>query len=378
MRALAALLSASFLLVMPDFSSPAAARITMTAWGETPGHQKVDLYTLTNANGMKVRLSTYGAVIQSLEVPDRNGKMADIVRGFDSLAGYLVPGNSHIGAVIGRYADDIKGAQFTLEGITYHLNANTEAGNTIHGGVVGFDKKVWQATARDGTAPKLTLRYTSPDGEENFPGTLSVTVTYTLEPDNALRLDYRATTDKPTVLNLTNHAYFNLRGHDQGDILDHRLTMMSDTVNLADENRLVTGATEPVKGTAFDFTRPMTIGQHINDSDMQITSGPGYDQSFILRGKLGTLRMVARVEEPQSGRVMEVLTTQPAIQLYTANGTKPLMGGKGGATYFQHGAFCLETEHYPDAPNHPDFPATELKPGAIFHEMTVFRFPKSK
>ena len=376
MRALIALLSASFLLVLPGFCSPVAAHITRTAWGETPDHQKVDLYTLTNANGVKVSLSTYGAVIQSLEVPGRNGQIADIVRGFDSLAGYLVPGNSHIGAVIGRYADDIKGAQFTLEGVTYHLNPNTTAGNTIHGGVVGFDKKVWQATARDGAAPKLTLRYTSPDGEEHFPGTLSVTVTYTLEPDNALRLDYHATTDKSTVLNLTNHAYFNLKGHDQGDVLDHHLTMMSDTVNLADENRLVTGATEPVKGTAFDFTSPMTIGQHINDTDMQITSGPGYDQSFILRGKPGTLRLVARVEEPQSGRMMEVLTTQPAIQLYTANGANPLKGGKGGATYLQHGAFCLETEHYPDAPNHPDFPATELKPGQIFHEVTVFNFPK--
>lgn len=378
MTAIAAVLSASFLLVMSGLCSPAVAAITKAAWGETPDHQKVDLYTLKNANGMMVSLSTYGAVIQSLEVPDRNGKMADIVRGFDSLAGYLVPGNSHIGAVIGRYADDIKGAQFSLAGVTYHLNPNTDAGNTIHGGRIGFDKKVWHATARDGAAPSLTLRYTSPDGEEHFPGTLRVTVTYTLEPDNSLRLDYRATTDKPTVLNLTNHSYFNLKGHDQGDVLDHRLTMMSDTVNLADENRLVTGATEPVKGTAFDFTSPMTIGQHIDDSDMQIASGPGYDQNFILRGKPGTFRLVARLEEPKYGRVMEVLTTQPGIQLYTANGAKPVTGGKGGATYFQHGAVCLETEHYPDAPNHPDFPSTELMPGQIFHEVTVFRFPKPK
>src|SRR5690242_14927677 len=241
-----ALLVASLLLVIP-ISSPAKAGITKTGWGETPDHQKVDLYTLTNAHGMMVRLSTYGAVIQSLEVPDRNGKRADIVRGFDSLAGYLVPGNSHIGAVIGRYADDIAKAQFTLEGVTYHLNPNTAASNTIHGGVAGFDKKVWQATAHDGAEPSLTLRYTSPDGEEHFPGTLNVSVTYTLSADNALRLEYRATTDKPTVLNLTNHAYFNLKGHDQGDVLDHRLTMLSDTVNLADENRLVTGASEPVK-----------------------------------------------------------------------------------------------------------------------------------
>jgi aldose 1-epimerase len=378
MRKIVALLIALLGLVIPLSGSPASADVNRTGWGETPDRKKVDLYTLTNVNGMTVRLSTYGAVIQSLEIPDRRGKMADIVRGFDSLGGYLIPANSHIGAVIGRYADDIKGAQFTLEGISYHLNPNTAAGNTIHGGVAGFDKRVWQATAHDGPAPSLALHYISPDGEEHFPGRLDVTVTYTLQADNVLRLDYRATTDKPTVLNLTNHAYFNLKGHDQGDVLDHRLTMMSDVVNLADENRLVTGATEPVKGTAFDFTRPMPIGRHINDTDMQIASGPGYDQNFILRGRPGRLRLVARVEEPQSGRVMEVLTTQPSIQFYTANGAKPLPGGKGGATYFQHGAYCLETEHYPDAPNHPGFPTTELKPGTTFHEVTLFRFPKPK
>ena len=365
-------------LLLAALASPAQAGITKVAWGETPDRQKVDLYTLTNANGMTVKLSTYGAVIQSLEIPGRDGQMADIVRGFDSLAGYLIPANSHIGAVIGRYADDIKAAQFTLEGVTYHLNPNTSAGNTIHGGLAGFDKKVWQATAHDGAAPSLTLRYTSPDGEEHFPGTLKVTVTYTLQADNALRLDYRATTDKTTVLNLTNHAYFNLKGHDRGDVLDHLLTVMSDSVNLADENRLVTGATEPVKDTAFDFTKPMRIGEHIHDSDMQIASGPGYDQNFILRGKAGQLRLVARMEEPVSGRVMEVLTTQPSMQLYTANGEKPVTGGKGGATYFQHGAYCLETQHYADAPNHPEFPSTVLKPGESFHQVTVFRFPKPK
>ena len=365
-------------LLLAALASPAQAGITKVAWGETPDRQKVDLYTLTNANGMTVKLSTYGAVIQSLEIPGRDGQMADIVRGFDSLAGYLIPANSHIGAVIGRYADDIKAAQFTLEGVTYHLNPNTSAGNTIHGGLAGFDKKVWQATAHDGAAPSLTLRYTSPDGEEHFPGTLKVTVTYTLQADNALRLDYRATTDKTTVLNLTNHAYFNLKGHDRGDVLDHLLIVMSDSVNLADENRLVTGATEPVKDTAFDFTKPMRIGEHIHDSDMQIASGPGYDQNFILRGKAGQLRLVARMEEPVSGRVMEVLTTQPSMQLYTANGEKPVTGGKGGATYFQHGAYCLETQHYADAPNHPEFPSTVLKPGESFHQVTVFRFPKPK
>jgi aldose 1-epimerase len=328
---------------------------------------------------MSVSLSTHGAVIQSLRVPDRNGAMADIVRGFDSLAGYLVPANSHIGAVIGRYADEIKGAKFTLAGVAYHLNANTPGGNTLHGGLAGFDKKVWQAVAHDGASPSLTLRYTSPDGEEHFPGTLRVTVTYTLEADNALRLDYRATTDKPTVLNLTNHSYFNLKGQAQGDISDTLLTVNSDTVNLADRDHLVTGASEPVKGTAFDFTHPTPIGLHIHDTgDPQMTSGPGYDQNFILRGKPGTLRLAARVEEPHSGRVMEVFTTQQTMQLYTANNAAPLKGGKGGATYVQHGAYCLETQHYADAPNHPEFPSTELKPGGTFHEVTVFRFPRPR
>jgi aldose 1-epimerase len=358
---------------------PAQARVEKKAWGETPDHRKVDLYTLTNANGMSVSLSTHGAVIQSLRVPDRNGAMADIVRGFDSLAGYLVPANSHIGAVIGRYADEIKGAKFTLAGVAYHLNANTPGGNTLHGGLAGFDKKVWQAVAHDGASPSLTLRYTSPDGEEHFPGTLRVTVTYTLEADNALRLDYRATTDKPTVLNLTNHSYFNLKGQAQGDISDTLLTVNSDTVNLADRDHLVTGASEPVKGTAFDFTHPTPIGLHIHDTgDPQMTSGPGYDQNFILRGKPGTLRLAARVEEPHSGRVMEVFTTQQTMQLYTANNAAPLKGGKGGATYVQHGAYCLETQHYADAPNHPEFPSTELKPGGTFHEVTVFRFPRPR
>jgi aldose 1-epimerase len=370
MKRLAALVGASLLLAMP-----VQAKIIKTAWGETPDHQKVDLYTLTNANGMTVKLSTYGAVIQSLEVPDRQGKMADIVRGFDSVAGYLVPGNSHIGAVIGRYANRIKGAQFTLEGVTYHLTPNSAGGNTIHGGLIGFDKKVWQAAPHDGASPSLTLSYTSPDGEEHFPGTLKVTVTYTLEADNGLRLDYRASTDKPTVLNLTNHAYFNLKGHDQGNVLDHRMQIMSDTITLSDENRLATGQTEPVAGTAFDFRKPMALGRHINDTDMQIASGRGYDQNFIVRGKPGSLRLAARVTEPQSGRIMEVLTTQPGIQLYTANAAKPL-AGKEGATYIQHGAFCLETQHYADAPNHPNFPSTELKPGETFHEVTLFRFPK--
>jgi len=372
-RRTAALLGASLLLVLP-----VEAKIEKAAFGETPEHEKVDLYTLTNASGMMVKLSTYGAVIQSLAVPDRAGKLADIVRGFDSLDGYLAPGGSHIGAVIGRYANRIKGAQFVLEGTTYRLIANNGP-NTIHGGPLGFDKRVWMAQPKDGASPSLTLSYLSDDGEQNYPGTLKVTVTYTLQADNALRIDYRATTDKPTVVNLTNHAYFNLKGHDQGDVLEHRLQIMADSIAASDADHIPTGELTPVKGTIFDFTEPAPIGKNIEAPDSRIASGTnnagGYDHTFVIRGEPGTLRLAARIEEPSSGRVMEVLTTQPGAQLYTANALRPLTG-KGGSQYTAHGAFCFETEHHPDSPNHPNFPSTELKPGETFHETTVFRFPK--
>jgi aldose 1-epimerase len=371
-RRTAALLGASLLLVLP-----VEAKIEKAAFGETPEHEKVDLYTLTNASGMMVKLSTYGAVIQSLAVPDRGGKLADIVRGFDSLDGYLAPGGSHIGAVIGRYANRIKGAQFVLEGTTYRLIANNGP-NTLHGGPLGFDKQVWTAQPKDGSSPSLTLSYLSHDGEQNYPGTLTVTVTYTLQADNALRIDYRATTDKPTVVNLTNHAYFNLKGHDQGDVLEHRLQIMADSIVASDADHIPTGELTPVQGTIFDFTEPTPIGKNVESPDPRMTDTNnvrGYDHAFVIRGEPGTLRLAARVEEPLSGRVMEVLTTQPGAQLYTANSPRPVTG-KGGAQYTTHGAFCIETEHHPDSPNHPNFPSTELKPGETFHETTVFRFPK--
>ena len=371
MRRTAALLGASLLLALP-----AEAKIEKAVFGETPEHQTVDLYTLANASGMVVKLSTYGAVIQSLAVPDRDGRMADIVRGFDSLDGYLAPGGSHVGAVIGRYANRIKGAQFVLEGTTYRLIANNGA-NTIHGGPLGFDKRVWTARPTDGASPSLTLSYLSSDGEQNYPGALKVTVTYTLQADNALRIDYVATTDKPTVVNLTNHAYFNLKGHDQGDVLEHRLQIMADSIAASDADHIPTGELTPVKGTIFDFIEPTPIGKNIESRDprMGTNDARGYDHTFVIRGKPGTLRLAARIEEPASGRVMEVLTTQPGAQLYTANSLRPV-AGKGGAQYTVHGAFCIETEHHPDSPNHPNFPSTELKPGETFHETTVFRFPK--
>ena len=372
MKVIAAAIMSACLLV----AVPAQAKVEKTAWGETPDHKKVDLYTLTNIHGLVARISTYGGAVVGLIVPDRNGNMADVVRGFDAVPGYFVPDNSNIGALMGRYANRIKGAQFPLEGKTYRLAVNSE-GNSIHGGRIGFDKKVWSAVAHDGASPSLTLTYTSPDGEEGFPGTLNVTVTYTLTAAKALRIDYRATTDKPTVLNLTNHSYFNLKGHSGGDVLDHRLQIFANTVTHRDSDGVASGKIDSVKGTAFDFTTPSPIGAHINDSDPQIAIPHGYDQNFIINGKAGTLRLAARVEEPGSGRVLEVLTTQPGVQLYTANAAGPLIG-KAGARYLAHGAVCLETQHFNNSPNVPAFPSTELKPGEQFHETTEFRFTTKK
>lgn len=355
---------------------PAQAKIEKTGFGTTPNYKKVDLYTLTNIHGLVARISTYGGAVVGLEVPDRNGKMADIVRGFDSLSGYLVPANSNIGALMGRYANRIKAAKFTLEGKTYQLAVNSE-GNSIHGGVTGFDKRVWSAVAHDGASPSLSLTYVSPDGEEDYPGTLKVTVTYTLTANNSLNIDYRATTDKPTVINLTNHSYFNLNGHASGDVLQQRLQIFADTITHRDPDGTANGDIVSVKGTDFDFTKPIPIGTHINDSDPQISGPHGYDHFFIIRGRPGTLRLGARAEDPRSGRVLEMLTTQPGVQLYTANSLIEFPG-KGGVQYLPHTAFCLETQHSNNSPNLPAFPSTELKPGETFHEVTEFRFLTEK
>jgi len=364
------LLAACFLFV----PVVAQAGIEKSAWGETADHQKIYLYTLHNAHGLSVSISTFGGTIVRLETPDRLGKLADIVRGFDSLQGYTDPANNafYYGAIIGRFANVIKNAQFAIDGKTYHLAANPN-GNNLHGGPIGFNKRVWTAAAHDGSSPSLVLHYLSPDNESNFPGTLDVTVTYTLTADDSLRMDYQATTDKPTVVNLTNHSYFNLKGHDGGDVLNHRLQIMAQTVTLRDPNGAPDGKIESVKGTGLDFRTLTRIGAHINDSDPQIASSHGFNQNYILDGKAGTLRLAARVVEPQTGRVLEMLTTQPGVQLFTANFPVTITG-KGGARYAAHGAFCLETQHYPNSPNVPAFPSTTLKPGEHFHEVTVYRF----
>lgn len=329
----------------------------------------VDIYTLTNASGLEARVMTYGAILVSLKVPDRNGVLADVNLGFDSLAGYLGT-HPYFGAVIGRYANRIAKARFTLDGVEYRLAPNNN-GNTLHGGVKGFDKVVWKAApvkVAYGTGVKLT--YLSKDMEEGFPGNLSVTVVYTLTDTNELEIRYEATTDKATPVNLTNHAYWNLKGEGQGDVLDHRLQIEADKITAVDSaaNLIPTGEIIPVAGTPFDFTSPHAIGDRIAQVE------GGYDHNFVLRSGGGALALAARVEEPASGRALEIWTDQPGIQLYTGNFLDGTIIGKGGHAYGKRFAFCLETQHFPDSPNQPNFPTTILEPGQTYRTVTVHKF----
>lgn len=352
----------------------AAARTgtTRTVFGKMPNGQVVDLYTLTNARGMKVGIITYGARIQSIIVPDRNGKMADVVLGFDHLKGYL--GNDpFFGATIGRYANRIAKGRFKLDGVEYHLPIN-DPPNCLHGGPEGFDKKVWTATELRGPNPALQLTYFSKNGEEGFPGDLHVKVVYTLEPDNALRIDYTATTDKDTVINLTNHSYFNLSGAGSGSILNEIARINADAFTPTDDTQIPTGQIRSVKGTPFDFLKPTRIGARINENNQQLKFAHGYDDNWILNRKGPGLVLAATVVDPASGRVITCDTTQPGLQFYTANFLNGTIRGKGGKLYGYRSAFTLETQHYPDSPNHPNFPTTELKPGQTYRETTIYRF----
>ena len=329
----------------------------------------VELFTLTNASGLEARIMTYGAILVSLKVPDRNGVLADVNLGFDGLAGYLGT-HPYFGAVIGRYGNRIAKARFNLDGVEYRLAANNN-GNTLHGGIKGFDKAVWKAEAVKvayGTGVKLT--YLSKDMEEGFPGNLSVTVVYTLTDANELEIRYEATTDKATPVNLTNHAYWNLKGEGQGDVLGHRLQIEADKITAVDSaaNLIPTGEIVPVAGTPFDFTSPHAIGERIAKVE------GGYDHNFVLRSGGGALALAARVEEPTSGRVLEIWTDQPGIQLYTGNFLDGTVIGKGGHAYGKHSAFCLETQHFPDSPNQPNFPSTVLRPGQAYRTVTVHKF----
>lgn len=342
-------------------------------FGKTPDGRKVELYTLTNANGLKAGIMTYGAIVLSLEVPDRNGKLADITLGFDTLDEYL-KGHPYFGAIVGRYGNRIGKGKFTLNGIEYQLATNNGP-NHLHGGIKGFDKVVWDAepvTEKDAVGVKLS--YLSKDGEEGYPGNLSCTVIYTLTNNDELRISYEATTDKPTPVNLTHHSYFNLAGHGTGDILGHELMLNADRFTPVDEGLIPTGELRSVKGTPMDFTKPTAIGARVNQEDQQLKYGLGYDHNFVLKGGGGSLALAARVYEPTSGRVMEIYTSQPGIQFYSGNFLDGTNVGKGGKVYKHRYGFCLETQHFPDSPNKPEFPSVILNPGDKYTHVTVHKF----
>jgi aldose 1-epimerase len=340
-------------------------------FGTTADGNTVDLYTLTNGHGMEVRIASLGATIVSIKTADRQGQFGDVVLGWDTMEGYR--GNTpFFGVVVGRYGNRIAKGRFTLDGTTYTLATNNGP-NHLHGGVRGFDKVIWAARAVDRPeGPAVQLDYMSKDGEEGYPGNLSASVVYTLTDDNALRIDYTATTDKKTVVNLTNHSYFNLSG--TGDILGHELMINADRYTPVDETLIPTGVLQPVDGTPFDFRAPTPIGARIGAADEQIRFGGGYDHNFVLNRTGRGLALAARVSEPSSGRVLEVHTTEPGVQFYTGNFLDGSITGKGGRVYARRTGFCLETQHFPDSPNQPSFPSTVLEPGQRYETTTVFSF----
>lgn len=338
-------------------------------YGKLPDGTAVDLYTLANRSGMEVKITNYGGIIVSIKTPDRNGRMGDVVLGYDNLDGYVTK-NPFFGCLVGRYGNRIGKARFSLSGVEYKLASNNGQ-NHLHGGLKGFDKQVWQARALD-DATGLELKYLSRDGEEGYPGNLSVTVTYTLSDDNSLKIDYLATTDKETVLNLTNHSYFNLAG--EGDILGHEMMIDADRFTPVDSELITTGELRAVAGTPFDFLKPTPIGARIDADDEQVVFGKGYDHNFVLNHKPGEMGLVARVYEPKTGRQMEVSTTEPGVQFYTGNFLDGSIRGKSGRIVERRSGFCLETQHFPDSPNKPQFPSPVLKPGETYRTSTSFRF----
>jgi aldose 1-epimerase len=347
--------------------------VTVAPFGTMPDGKTVEVYTLTNNRGMEVRAITYGAIIQAIRVPDRSGQLADVTLGFDSLAGYL--GDSpYFGAVVGRYANRIARGRFTLDGRTYRLATNNGP-NSLHGGVKGFDKVVWRARSfQRGDSVGVIFEHTSPDGNEGYPGTLRVTVTYTLTQANELVVDYAATADKPTPVNLSQHSYFNLAGEGSGDILEHRLTIDADRYTPVDSTLIPTGELASVAGTPFDFRQPTAVGARIEQPDQQLAYGKGYDHNFVLNRRGPGLVHAAHVEDPASGRTLDISTTEPGLQFYSGNFLDGTITGKRGHVYRHRSAIVLETQHFPDSPNHPNFPSTILRPGREFRSRTVFGF----
>jgi aldose 1-epimerase len=355
-------------------SAQAKSKMQKQAFGKTEDGRPVDLYILANDSGMEAAITNYGATVVSLKVPDRLGKLADVVLGYDNVSDYA-SGKAYFGAIIGRYGNRIAHGKFELGGASYTL-ARNDGENHLHGGNQGFNKRLWTAKDVSGGAGRaLELTYVSKDGEEGYPGNLSVRVVYTLTSHDELKIDYSATTDKPTVVNLTNHSYFNLAGEGNGDILQHQLMIHADRFTPVDATLIPTGELRKVRGTPFDFSTPTAIGARINDDDEQLKFAKGYDHNWVLTaGKPGTLALAARLYESKSGRVLEVWTTQPGIQFYTGNFLNADVHGKSGKTYGFRSALCLETQHFPDSPNHPGFPSTVLEPGQHYHSITVYKF----
>lgn len=357
---------------------PQAKKVETKSFGKTADGTEATLFVLKNFKGAEAAVTDYGATVTALKVPDRDGKMDDVVPGFDSVSGYTnaayAKANPYLGAMIGRYANRVGGAKFSLGGTEYKLAANNGA-NNLHGGKQGFDKVFWtgrEVAAANGAAVELT--YLSKDGEEGFPGNLTAKVVYTLTDDNELKIECTATTDKETIVALTHHSYFNLAGQGNGDILAHQLQINADKFTPTAEDSIPTGEIKTVEGTPLDFRQAKEIGKDIESADEQIKFGKGFDHNFVLNGEAGGLRSAAVVTEPKTGRLMEVLTTEPGIQLYTGNHLDGSLTGKNGKTYGRRTGFCLETQHFPDSPNKPAFPSTTLKPGETYKTQTVYKF----
>ena len=348
-----------------------AAPVTKADFGKTKEGTPVQIFTLTNGSGMEAKIMTYGGIVVSLKAPDRNGAMADIVLGFDSLKEYEENNSPYFGALIGRYGNRIGHARFSLDGKEYTLEKNNGE-NTLHGGSHGFNTKVW--TPKQLPDGGLELTYVSHDGEEGFPGTLTLVAVYRLTAANELKIDYTASTDKPTVVNPTNHSYFNLKGAGNGDILGHVVTLYAGRFTPVDAGLIPTSELKSVAGTPVDFTKPIAVGARSGQSDQQLKFGTGYDHNWVLDSGGGKLALAAKVEEPTTGRVLEVLTTEPGVQFYTGNFLDGTLKGKGGKVYAQRNGLALETQHFPDSPNKPSFPSTTLRPGQKFQSQTVYRF----
>ncbi len=347
--------------------------IMKSYFGTTNEGVEADLYTLTNSNGAEVKITNYGGIVTSFKVPDKEGKFEDVVLGYDSLSGYL-EATPYFGAIIGRYGNRIAQAKFTLDGQEYSL-AQNNGENTLHGGLIGFDKVVWEVEEiQTNEDVGLRLKYLSRDMEEGYPGNLEVEVIYTLDNENAFKIDYKATTDKKTVINLTHHSYFNLKGKIDSNILGHQITINASRFIPVDGNLIPTGELMDVANTPFDFIQPKAIGERIDEDNEQLKLGIGYDHCWVIDRENDDLILVASAMEPASGRVMEVYSTEPGIQLYTGNFLDGTITGKDGAVYEHRFGFCLETQHYPDSPNKPEFPSTVLEPGDTYETSTVYKF----